>query len=194
MTEGKDFKWNRPPFLLAPYVLNGGMFGPEILVDIFNRLKKEELYPIVFHDNPDMNLLDFMNFFSHPTVSLQVLAVTEGDQIKDISGMAWLSGVEVFGDRQRAVASFCSFKEYQSPAYTDAMAAFVFDYWFNCLNMDIVVGMTPAANVLAVRFIKRIGFIETCRIPNYSSLLGKITDCVITYLDKDQYAKVYGGK
>ena len=194
MIEPKNFRWNRPPYLLAPYVLNQGMFGPEALVAIFNRLKQEDLYKIVFHDNPDMNLLDFMNFFSHPTVALQIISIVEGDQIKDMAGMSWLSGMESYADGQRAVASFCAFKDYQTPDKTDAMAAFVLDYWFNCLNLDIVVGMTPAANVLAVRFIKRIGFLETCRIPDYSALFGKKTDCVVTYMNKDQYGKVYGGQ
>ena len=141
-----------------------------------------------------MGLLDFMNFFSHPTVALQILSITEDNKIRDMAGMAWLSGLETYANGQRAVASFCAFNDYQNPSQTDAMAAFVLDYWFNCLNLDIIVGMTPAANVIAVRFIKRIGFQETCRIPNYSALFGKKTDCVVTYMDKDQYAKVYGGK
>lgn len=193
MNEKKDFQWNRPPYLLAPYVLNEGMITPDILVTIFNRLKSEDLFRIVFHDNPGMNLLDVMTFFSHPTVALQVMMITEGDKIKDMAGIAWLSGLEAYGDRQRAVGSFCAFTDYQNSDMTDPMAKFVLEYWFKCLNLDIVVGMTPATNVLAVRFIKRIGFLEICRIPNYSALLGKITDCVVTYMDKDLYARVYGG-
>lgn len=192
MQENKEFQWNRPPFVLAPYKANQGILAEDILITIYNRLKSEGLYNIVFHDNPDMSLLDFQNFLSHTTVSLQVITVTEGEQT-DLAGIAWLSGLEAYGNRQRAVASFCAFQDYQSPALTEAMANFVLDYWFNCLGLDIVVGMTPEANALAVRFIKHVGFLELCRIPNYSHLLGKHTDCVVTYMDKDQYRKVYGG-
>lgn len=194
MVDANNFKWSRPPYLLAPYAIDQGILGPDVLVELFNKLKAEELYPVIFHDNPGMNLLEFMNFFSHPTVALQIIAIVDNDGIKDIAAMSWLSGVESYGGRQRGVASFCEFKKYQSPAQSNIMADMVLDYWFNFLGMDIVVGMTPAANVLAVRFIKRIGFIEMCRIPSYSSLMGEITDCVVTYIDKDQYSKVYGGK
>jgi RimJ/RimL family protein N-acetyltransferase len=189
----EEFQWRRPPFVLAPYVRDKGIIAAEDLVAIYHRLKADDLFDVVFHDNPDMNLLDVMTFFSHPTVALQVIMYTDGDKFLDFAGIAWLSGMERYGDRQRALASFCVFKKYQNPEVSNAMAAFVLDYWFNCLGMDIVVGMTPAANVLAVRFIKRIGFIELCRVPMYSALLGKICDCVLTCINKDQYAKVYGG-
>jgi hypothetical protein len=189
--EAKDFQWRRPPFVLTPYVLNKGIYEPDILVEVFNKLKSEDLYKIVFHDNTDMNLLDFMNFFSHPSVSLQIIAVADGDSITDIAGISWLSGLEKYGENnQRAVGNFCAFRAYQTPAYTDMMAKFVMEYWFKCLGLDIIVGMTPASNVLAVRFIKRIGFRELFRIPNYSSLLGSRTDCVVTYMEKDQYLQL----
>lgn len=194
MVDKAHFDWHRPPYLLVQYTPKDGVFGHEVLVDIFNRLKKESLYPVVFHDNPEMTLLEFMNFFSHPTVSLQIIVITEYGKFKDLAGIAWLSGVEEFAGKKRAVASFCAFADYQNHTHTNAMGGFVLDYWFNCLDLDIIVGMTPAANALAVRYIKRIGFSEMCRIPGYSSLLGKITDCVVTYMNKDLYGAVYGGK
>jgi hypothetical protein len=184
MVENKDFQWNRPPLLLAQYKKNEGMLPKDILITIFNILHEEDLYRIVFHDNPDMDLLDFQNFLSHPTVSLQVMIITDDAGVPKIGGISWLSGLERFGDGQRAVGSFCAFKDYQNPEITEVMAKFVLEYWFECLGLDIVVGMTPSANSLAVRFVKRIGFVELCRIPKYSSLFGKRNDCVVTYMDK----------
>jgi RimJ/RimL family protein N-acetyltransferase len=191
--ESSGFKWCRPPFMITPYVVKEGLYSPQDLVDIFNRLKAEDLYETVFHDNPGMNLLDFMSFFSMPSVMLQIIHNVEGDRILDMMGIAWLAAVEQYGDRQRAVGSFCVFKNYQKQVLTQAMAQLTFGYWFEALKMDIVVGMTPAANLAAVRFIKRIGCVEACRIPNYSHLRGTITDCVITYMDKEKYTSLYGG-
>lgn len=187
------FKWLRPPFMLVPYSATSGLYPPEILVELYNRLKADGLYETVFHDNPKMNLLEFMNFFSHPSTLLQVVYLVDGDTFTDMAGMVWLSGVEAYAGKQRAVGSFVAFQKYQTPAMTDPMTNMVLDYWFNCLNMDIVVGMTPSENHLALRFIKRIGFKEMCRLPSYMALRGQITDCVITFMDKEQFKSIYGG-
>jgi RimJ/RimL family protein N-acetyltransferase len=193
MAANDKFQWLRPPFMLVPYQLNAGLYKPEDLVAIYKRLKDEGLWEAVFHDNPQMNLLDFMEFFSMPSVMLQVINIVEGESITDMGAIAWLSGVEQYGDKQRAVANFCVFRDYQNPAITDPMAKFVFSYWFECLEMDVVVGMTPAANAPAVSFIKRVGFHESCRIPNYCFYKGEVTDCVISFMDKPKYTSFYGG-
>lgn len=192
--EVKDkFQWLRPPFMLIPYVVRDGYYKPEDLVSIYNRLNNEGLWDIVFHDNPQMNLLDFMEFFSIPSVMLQIINLVEGESIIDMGAIAWLSGVEQYGDKQRGVANFCVFRDYQNPVITDPMAKIVFSYWFDCLEMDVIVGMTPAANTHAVNFIKRVGFQEACRIPKYSLYKGEYSDCVITFMDKTNYTALYGG-
>lgn len=194
MGDLKDFKWLRPPYMLAPYTISGGIYTPDVLVEVYNKLKSEDLYQVVFHDNPAMNILEFMNFFNAPSVSLQIVNRIEGNQIKEMAGLSWLAALESYGgNRQRAVGSFCVFKDYQSPNMTDPMSKMVLDYWYDCLGLDIIVAMTPAANVLALRFIKRLGFQELCRIPGYSAFLGEVTDSVITAMNKDRYKQIYGG-
>jgi RimJ/RimL family protein N-acetyltransferase len=193
MENKKEFQWLKPPFLLVPYVEDKGIYSPSDLVAIYHRLKDEGLWDVVFHDNPDMTLRGFIEFFGIPSVMMQVINIVDGDKIQEMAAISWLSGVEQYGDRTRGVASFCVFKHYQTPVITDKMAKFVLDYWFDCLGMDIVVGMTPEANVQAVNFIKRIGFIESSRLPGYSRYQGKFTNCVITYIDKPQYKKLSGG-
>ena len=189
----KEFQLRQGPFLLAPYNPRGGVYSPEVLVGLYARLKDEGLWDTVFHDNPDMNLLDFMEFFSMPSVMLQFVNILDGENVSDIGAIAWLSGVEQYGSRQRAVANFCVFKSYQRPVLTDPMARLIFGYWFECLGIDVIVGMTPAANAPAVNFIKRVGFVEACRIPNYSFYKGSTTDCVISFMDTKSYSELYGG-
>jgi RimJ/RimL family protein N-acetyltransferase len=189
-----EFQWRRPPFALLPYDRSKGILKADILHRIYDRLHAEDLYKTVFHDNPDMDLLDFMNFFSFPSVSLQVIATIEGDEFKDIAGISWLSGLESYGhDAQRGIASFCVFRDYQRPDTTDFMANFVMDYWFNFLKLDIVVGMTPVSNALALRFIKRIGFQPIGVLPGYNRFLGAKSDCMISYVNKDLYKMIQGG-
>jgi RimJ/RimL family protein N-acetyltransferase len=188
-----QFRWLQPPYLLMPYVEAPGLFSPENLVSIYTRLHDEGLWDIVFHDNPDMNLRGFMNFFGSPGVLMQVINIVDGDGIKDMAAIAWLANVERYKDRQRAMASFCVFKDYQSPSVTSPMSKLILDYWFGALRMDIIMGLTPADNHLAVRFSKRIGFQELCRIPKYSVYQGEYTDCVESIIDTARYAELYGG-
>lgn len=187
MIQGNDYPYLHPPFLLTPYTTQNNLHSPEELVAIYHRLHSEGLWSTVFHDNPEQSLFDFMAFFNMPTVMMQMINIVDGDSIQDLAAISWLAGVEQYGGRQRAVASFCVFKDYQVPSITSPMAKLVMEYWFKGLKMDIVIGMTPAANIPAVKFIHRIGFKEICRIPEYSLLNGAITDCVISYVNKEQY-------
>lgn len=190
----QNFNWHQPPFMLAPYAGGKGLYAADTLVTLYYRLKQEDLYDTVFHDNPDMDLYGFMNFFSTPSVMLSLCSLVEGEQVQDIAGMAWLVGPEQFGTRKRGLGSFVSFRDYHQPALTDQMGRMVLQYWLDYLGTDVVVGMTPAENQLAVRFIKRLGFEELFRMPEYSNFRGRICDTVVTRMTKEQYHNLYGGQ
>lgn len=193
MESAAEFKWLRPPFMLTPYLEQEGIFSPDNLVPIYRRLKDEGLCDVVFHDNPDMNLRGFLDFFGSRDVRMQIINTTDAGQFVDMAAIAWLANMEQYGDRIKAVGAFCVFKDYQTPVLTSPMAKMLFEYWFEQLKVDIVIGLTPALNRLSVRFIKRIGFQELCRIPGYSRYKGEYTDCVETILTKDRYRSLYGG-
>jgi hypothetical protein len=191
----KHYDWMREPFLLSPFLLDEtGIYKSEVLVSLYDRLKHEDLYADVFHDNPNMGFYGFMNFFNSPGVLLQIISHMENGVVVDIAAMSWIVGIEKYVNRIKSVASFVVFKDYQNPRLTNIMAKLTLGYWFNELKMDIIIGMTPSLNKLAVRFTKRIGFQELFRIPNYTSLRNQICDCVISMIDSPRYNEIYQGE
>ncbi len=183
------FEPRRGPYLMIPYCAQGGTDQHRALIDLYSRLQAEGLAEIVFHENPETTLLDFMNFFSGPKVALQIFALMDGDKVVDIIAMTWLADLVSCsnGALIKGVGSFVFFKDYQKPAYTDPVSKLVLDYWFDVLLLQTLVGLTPAPNRAASLFTKRLGFQEVCRIPNYTTFDGKVCDGIVSWMSRELY-------
>jgi RimJ/RimL family protein N-acetyltransferase len=190
----KQFEGRRGDFLMLPYDPKFGIYNEESMVTFYDRLRTEDLLSTVFHENPEMSLREFLNFFNVPMNLLQVFSITEGDKVLDIAGLAWLADIVVCqGVLTRALGSFVFFRKYQSPKYTDQFSQIILDYWFNILKIDTIVGVTPAENRLAILYVKRAGFREVGRIPAYTTLGEKVMDGIITCMTRGEYLVEAGG-
>jgi RimJ/RimL family protein N-acetyltransferase len=58
----------------------------------------------------------------------------------------------------------------------------IFDYVFNTCNRNVIIGVTPSDNPLALRFIRHIGFVDTGVIPDGHE---RGVDFIITTLRKE---------
>ena len=187
-TESVQFEARRGPYIMIPYCPQNGTEQHEALINLYFRLKSEGLDKVVFHENPGITLLEFMNFFSSPKCLLQVMALMSGNDMMDICGMAWLADItECGGALRKATGSFLFFKDYQKRAYTGPLSEIIFDYWFNVLNIDTLVGLTPALNRAASIFVKSMGMNEICRIPQYTTFEGIVCDGIVSHLTKQAY-------
>jgi len=183
-----EFNYRRGDIVMIPFNLTTGVFNEDSLIAFYDRLKQEDLWDIVFHENPGMSMREFLNFFSVPSNLLYVFTIAEGDEMVDVAGLAWLADIiSCQGIWTRALGSFVFFRKYQSPQYTDECCKIILDFWFNFLGVNMIVGATPEENRLALLYIKRAGFREVARIPSYTTLRGKIMDGVITTMTKQQY-------
>jgi len=195
MENEKKFDFIRGSLMILPYTPGVGVYTEDALIQLYQRLKKEGLFEIVFHEQPNMPLLQFMNFFSGPNTLLQILSTVKDNQVVDTVGMTWLTDLSTCsGLMQKAIASFVFFKDYQSPMYTDQLAKIVLEYWFDWLKLDIIIGMTPETNRAALLYAKRIGLKEIGRIPSFTTLSGEIVGGVVTYMTKDQYRDLEVGE
>jgi len=190
----KEFEFRRDGLVMLPYDPKIGVLNEESLVSFYDRLHVEDLWDIVFHENPDMSLREFLNFFNVPINLLQVFTIAEGDKFVDVAGLAWLSDITICqGILIRGLGSFVFFKKYQSPRYTDGFCKIILDYWFNVLMINTIVGVTPAENRLALLYVKRAGFREVGRVPSYTTLGNRVMDGVITSMTKEEYLSIAGG-
>jgi RimJ/RimL family protein N-acetyltransferase len=196
MIERKEIKFNpqRGKFLIIPYLADGGTDQHEALISLYFRIQNEGLDKVVFHEIPDITLLEFMILMSGSKTFLMVLALMDGDKVADLCGMAWISDVQTIGSGvlNKGVGSFLFFKDYQTPAFTNQFRELIFDYWFEVLGIQTLVGLTPSLNRAALIFIKRMGLQEVARIPEYTVYDGTVCDGVVTWLSKQEYLKSKG--
>lgn len=186
-----NFKYIRNDKMFLPYTPKIVSFKEDVLVDIYKRLKNENLYEIIFHDNPQMTFNQFISFFSSELVSLSFFCVLE-NEVEYPAGMCWLTDFANIDNRgKRANGSFVFFKDFQKPNYTNDFGKMALDFWFHELGVSVISGLTPSDNRSAMIYIKRLGFIESGRIPNYTILNGNICDGVITYLERSAFEKRY---
>lgn len=187
----KEYQFQRGNLLLLPYDSRVGVYNEDALVGLYKRLKSEDLWDIVFHEDSGITLLKFMNFFSEGKALLQVLAISDGKNIVDIAGMAWIGDITRCGGiLTRGVGAFVFFKDYQKPMYTDQFGEMILDYWFGPLGLDVVVGVSPESNRAALIYAKRSGFKEVGRLPNYTTFKGEVVTGVVTSMTKQEYLQL----
>jgi RimJ/RimL family protein N-acetyltransferase len=185
----KEFEWKRGNLLLMPYVPRVGNVPEETLVILYKRLKDEGLWDIVFHEDSKLTLTGFMNFFGSGQALLQVLCITNDKGYIEPVGMAWVAEIVLCGDiLTKGIGSFLFFKDFQKPMYTDQFSEMILDYWFDYLNIDVIFGVTPEPNRAALIYVKRAGFKEVGRIPNYTTFDKQVVTGVITSMTKQEHS------
>ena len=190
----KEYKFQRDNLILAPYDAKVANLPEEALITLYNRLKSENLWDIVFHEDTNVTLLKFMNYFSNGQALLQLLVVTDNKGEYIPAGLAWVSDIVVCsGIMMKGVGSFVFFKDFQKPMYTDQFSEMILDYWFNQLGLDLVVGVTPEPNRAAMLYVKRSGFKEVGLVPRYTTFKGAVVDGIVTAMTKDEYKNLLGG-
>jgi RimJ/RimL family protein N-acetyltransferase len=183
----ESFNYIREDKILLPYLPGKIDFKEDVLVDIYNKLKEQNLYNVVFHDNSKMTFNQFISFMSSPNIAVAFFCINENG-IELPVGICWLTDINTSENKiKRANGSFVFFTEYQSPRYTTSFGKMALSFWFEQLNVDVVTGLTPSMNRSALIYIKRIGFKELGRLPRYTILSGDICDGVITYMSKDMF-------
>lgn len=191
----REYQFQRGNLLLMPYDPRvQGPINEETLISIYKRLKAEDLWDLVFHEDSGVTVLKFMNFFSSGSALLQVLAITNGEGYIEPVGMSWISDITTCsGILTRGVGSFLFFREFQKPMYTDQFSEMILEYWFECLGLDVILGVTPEPNRAALIYVKRAGFREVGRLPSYTTFNNEVVTGVVTSMTKQEYRQLAGG-
>jgi hypothetical protein len=194
-TVKKEYQCRRGHLLLMPYDCRvAGPLREEALIDLYKRLKAEDLWDIVFHEDAGVTLLKFMNFFSNGNALLQILTIVNDQDFIEPIGMSWVADITTCaGILTRGVGSFLFFKNYQKPMYTDQFSEMILEYWFEVLGLDVILGVTPEPNRAALIYVKRAGLKEIGRLPNYTTFRGEVVTGIVSSLTKQEYRQLVGG-
>ncbi len=86
-----------------------------------------------------------------------------------------------------ARGSFAFFREFWHPAITESFGRLFLSHGFGMLSYDVIYGITPASNKLAVRFCRKLGFTYHPEIPNFCSRRGELTDAMICTMNRGEF-------
>ena len=105
----------------------------------------------------------------------------------------WLSEYETLPSHNRATGSFVFFRDYQTPEWTDQFAEMTLEFWFEQLDVSILVGMTPKPNRAARLFAVRSGLKYLTELKGWTSYNEQQCDALIAYLRRDEYRQRRAG-
>src|SRR5207248_4535851 len=158
------------------------------IVLAWQKLHAEDLYSVVFHENPSMTLAQFVGFFSQSNVAVQLCLDLTEETNPQLAGMVWLADITDLPSHRRATGSFVFFRDYQSPRWTSKFAEMTLEYWFTELGIDYLLGVTPRLNRAARLFaVRHLQSTYAATVPGYTSYGGQACDALLITLTKEKY-------
>lgn len=175
---------------VVPYNANLDPEAGNFLLWLWQRLRDEKLIELYYPDNPDLSFAGFVKLFSCDTFVLLVLLKKADGEVMDTIGFSTLELMS-FGHATAAHAGFIFLKEYHSQKISSQAAESIERYWFASQNprLDVVIGIIAEKNVLARRFMQRIGWTHSGNIPYLHHFKGEQSDSSIWYLTREQFEK-----
>lgn len=136
------------------------------------RLAEENVFQQVFYNGHLKSPGEFLEFMKRPA-NLPVFFFDGTEPL----GVAWLNGL----DGVLAFGHFAAMKNARGS--TLELGEMVLRYWMSWGLFNTILGVIPAWNVLAVRFIQRLGFKVLGEIPEvlYDAYRGEHVNAVVSY-------------
>lgn len=168
--------------VVIPYFAEKERLPADILSKIYQRLVSDDILPDLVPENviTEQEFIDFVSGAALLSLFLDVAT-------NQFAGLAWITQVEEGQFIKKGCASVAFFRNYWKPRQTRIFGRIVLGHWFNLLGFNAVYAMTPASNILAVRYSQRVGFRYLATLPGFTSRRGEITAGRIAYLTRDEF-------
>lgn len=155
------------------------------IIGLHAKLEQDGTFRHVFYDGEIKTADDLLRMLKNP-VNVPSFVLVNGY----VRGIAWLNSLQ----SNHATAHFCVFKEAWGSASVD-MGKEMLKYWFSFKRddgsprFDLILGVTPAHYVKALRFIKQIGFALIGELPHilYDGYDNKRVAAVLSYCERPQH-------
>jgi hypothetical protein len=169
---------NQNEIALVPYAKVGEEWSlpDEFILALAVQMKQEGVFHKVFYDGLVVSPEEFLAAMQRPGIA----AVFFFDGHEPI-GFAWLNGF-VGG---LAFVHFCGLRAARGKTLNGGRLAFA--YWMKVFTfLSVILGVTPANNKLALRYIKKVGMTVLGEIPNvlYDAYEGEKVAAVLSYYSR----------
>ena len=159
---------------------------------LYDELRKDDLlrlyYPNI--DGSDRAYPMFVRMMSSDTTQV-LLVVLKDKQTDDVTGLVGIATWErmQFGPSTLGHAGFIFLKDFWDHRTSMAAGRRILDYWFKEMPqpLDITVGIIAKLNVLANRFVSRLGWTKVGELPNCQQYGGEACDACIWQITRAAY-------
>jgi RimJ/RimL family protein N-acetyltransferase len=145
---------------------------------LWDKLVEEGLVDVVFCNNRIANLDSFIALIK-TTLPIVVLDTETNKPL----AMAWLADVT----RSLGFGHFVFFKETWGTSVPHDVGKDVLKFWFNTLNLDLVLGVVPAFNTHAIEYVESLGMAMLGTIPHLVEVGGDNAPGVLGYITKEMF-------
>jgi RimJ/RimL family protein N-acetyltransferase len=154
-------------------------------------LYHDGVLPMYFHEGVP-SITAWLKMVADPrNVFYECWVGNEDSERVDIVGMISGTGYTKVGEGGKLEAGmvFCKSVQRADSAVALEFAEIAMDMTFEAEDLKIVAlfGTTPSPNVVALRFMKRMGFKECGRLPLYCTWESKPVDAVISVLTREMW-------
>lgn len=171
------------------YGKNGAQnFSNEHLAQVFRRIVREETMKKLFYDGSVRNTTDFIRFFRDPE---KEIFFVEYDS-KEV-GFFWLNKFR----HKSAFINYCFYKEFWGEkALKVSKQTIVFIFGRKDKDgehrTDVLLGLTPTNNELAIQFLLKNGMTVSGKVPGflYDAIEETTVDGIFSYLQRDTASTV----
>ena len=162
---------------------------------LYDKLREDDLlrlyYPNV--DATDRSYPMFVRMMSSDTTQV-LLVVLKDKTTDDVAGLVGIATWEkmVFGPSTLGHAGFIFLRDYWDHRTSMAAGRRIMQFWFEEMpeKLDIAVGIIAKLNVLANRFVQRLGWTRVGELPNCQQYGGEPCDAVIWQITRQRHAEV----
>lgn len=180
---------------VIPYNAYNDVNCRQFLFWLYDKLRQDDLLRLYYPDidGTDRAYPTFVRMLS--SQSTQVLLVVIKDDKGDVQDVVGISTWEPiqFGPSRLGHAGFIFVRQYWDHHTSIEAGKRIEKFWFEEIpeegKLDIAVGIIAKANVLANRFVRRLGWTFVGELPRCQQYGGEPSDACIWQLTRDAYGR-----
>lgn len=162
--------------------------GESLLATVYLLLEKDGLLPVVFYDGVPA-LSKFLEWATRSDSKYVVGFVRPTLDTVEIAGVGWVWQIQNRPGARRGDVGMVFLRKFQDGRtpldLTGKMLGLAFGSW----GLDLLTGVTPVKNPLALRFARKLGFRQLEPIPSYGMWHGEPCAAVVSYLTAETWRK-----
>jgi RimJ/RimL family protein N-acetyltransferase len=162
------------------------LVNEETLATIYLQFKKDGILDTVFHER-NVSLRWFLDFLMNEKTDVLACGRLKSDGSMELCGIGWINCYFQAADKLKCDVSHGFMKQFWGHGLPLTWCRLMLDWTFTSRKADVVYGVTPEPNRLAVAFARKLGFTMHGPVPYWSQFRGEACSCYIDTMTRDEW-------